>query len=293
MFTNEDKIILKGIGGFYYVKTADGVLEARAKGIFRKLGVTPLAGDVVELEESSGDYVISEIRERKNFFVRPPAANVDKLFIVVSATDPEPNLLVLDKLLAIAEKKSAKPVLLFTKTDIKSCGGLIADYRKAGFETVDIKNDPDVRERIAAEIRGSFSVFSGNSGVGKSTLLNALGALGLETDETSKKLGRGKHTTRAVEIFEIMGGYVADTPGFSSLDLVRSEPILKEELADLFVDFLPYSDKCVFSDCSHTSEKGCAVREALGRGEIVHSRHDNYCQIYAEASEINEWELKK
>ncbi len=293
MFNKDEKIILKGIGGFYYVRTADGIVETRAKGIFRKMGITPLAGDRVEIEESNGDYVVSHIYERSNYFVRPPAANVDKLFLVVSSVDPDPNLLVIDKLLAVAEKKSAKPVIVITKTDIKHCNELIADYRKSGFDVIDLHGEPNSLDKIKDEINGSLSVFSGNSGVGKSTLLTSLGIEGLETQQTSKKLGRGKHTTRSVEIYEIFGGYVADTPGFSSLDLERSEPIMKDELASLFTDFAPYIDCCEFRDCSHTVERGCAVIEAVKSGRIAASRHEDYVALYEAAKELNEWEIRK
>ena len=293
MFEPSDKIILKGIGGFYYVKSADVVLEARAKGIFRRMRITPLAGDIVEIEESVGDYVISEIHERKNFFLRPPAANVDVLFLTVSSVDPYPNLMVIDKLTAIAAKKGIRPAILLTKTDIMRDDCFVEKYIKAGFDVIDVRRDFEgACKKIKEIMRGSFSLFSGNSGVGKSTLLNDLfEGLDLETGETSKKLGRGRHTTRMVEIYEREGLYFADTPGFSAVDIERSEYIAKDELQSLFIEIEPFSGKCRFAGCSHISEPGCLVTEALSRNEIVMSRYESYRDLYKRAEKLNDWDL--
>ena len=275
-------IIIKGIGGFYYVKTADGVLECKAKGIFRKRGITPLAGDNVTVDGEGEDLVISEISQRKNAFARPPVANVDNLFLIVSATDPRPNILVIDKLTAIAGKHGIMPVIVLTKTDIESAQDFNTVYTAAGFDVIDLrKNTRRGLREVKARCKDALSVFVGNSGVGKTTLLNELcPGLNLETAETSKKLGRGKHTTRAVELYDYEGGFLADTPGFSDVDFARDSSVEKQELAGLFPDFAPYINNCYFTGCSHTVEKGCAVLEALAEGRIQKSRHDSYTVIY-------------
>lgn len=280
----KNNIILKGIGGFYYVKTADGVLEAKPKGIFRKQGISPVAGDIVSLEQSGGDYVISEIHARKNLFSRPPIANVDVMFLVVSVCDPEPNLLVIDTMTAIAEKKRAETVIVVTKTDLQKADEFIETYREAGFTVLESRR-LGLKRKIKRIAKNKLSMFVGNSGVGKSTLINKIcPKLTLATDETSKKLGRGKHTTRAVELYEFAGGYIADTPGFSALDITGREKLETEELADLFIDFKPYLGRCRFADCAHTVETGCAVLEAVAAGKIPKSRHSNYVELREVAS---------
>jgi ribosome biogenesis GTPase len=285
--------ILKGIGGFYYVKTADGVLACRAKGIFRKEGITPLAGDYVLVEGSrqQEDLIIAEIKPRSNFFARPPIANVDRLFIVVSSVDPSPNILLLDKLTAISCNSGVVPTLVVTKTDIQKAEALKACYRAAGFTVVDLHGEAGALAQIDSMMAEGLSVFIGNSGVGKSTLLNALcPELGLKTAETSKKLGRGKHTTRAVELYPYRQGYIADTPGFSAVDFERGFHIEKEGLAACFLDFLPYTPNCYFSGCSHTVEKGCAVLDALQQGKILPSRHQSYRTLYEQAAQHKHWQ---
>ena len=278
-------IIIKGIGGFYYVKTADGVLECKAKGIFRKRGITPLAGDNVTVDGEGEDLVISEIAERKNAFARPPVANVDNLFLIVSATDPRPNILVIDKLTAIAQKHGIMPIIVLTKTDVEPARDFAAIYASAGFDVIDLRrNTRRGLKAVKKRCKDALSVFVGNSGVGKTTLLNDLCPnLELATAETSKKLGRGKHTTRAVELYDYKGGFLADTPGFSDVDFERDSSIEKEELAGLFPDFAPYTDKCYFTGCSHVVEKGCAVLEALAEGRIQKSRHESYAALYKDS----------
>ncbi|MEA5051100.1 MAG: ribosome small subunit-dependent GTPase A [Oscillospiraceae bacterium] len=284
-------IIIKGIGGFYYVKTADGVLECRAKGIFRRQGVTPAAGDRVEVEGADGGYVVSAIAARKNCFQRPLAANVDRLFLVVSATDPRPNLFVIDQFTALALLRGVRPALLLTKTDIDGAAALRAIYVHAGFAVYDANRADEAAAVRALAAQPGLSVFTGNSGVGKSTFLNALlPGLSLETGETSKKLGRGRHTTRAVELYACGDGWVADTPGFSALDFERDERIPREALAGLFPEFAPYLGGCRFTGCSHTVEKGCAVLAALAAGDIEPTRHESYAALYKQACERNAWE---
>ena len=281
-------LILKGIGGFYYVKTADSVLECKAKGLFRLQGITPLAGDYVDVGESGGDYFISHIYDRENSFKRPPISNVDNFFLVVSSVEPSPNMLVIDRMTVLCEQRDLKPVIIVTKTDLKEAQDVIDLYSRIGYEVIDVMKDEQAAvDRIREICSGRISVFSGNSGVGKSTFLNKLcPELSLATREISQKLGRGKHTTRAVELYEFEDGYIADTPGFSALDFERDEKIDRADLASFFPEIAEHSDGCFFTGCSHTVEKGCMVLEALNEGLIHPSRHQNYCYLYDEALKI-------
>lgn len=282
----------KGIGGFYYVNTGDQVLECKAKGIFRKRRISPVAGDRVTLETENGGIVIAEIETRKNLFIRPPIANLDVLFLVASTTQPVPSTLVLDKLSAIAVDKGVQPVIVCTKGDLAESDFLENAYAKSTipFIRVDYETGAGL-DQIREWISGRLCAFCGNSGVGKSTLLNALlPELERETAAISQKLGRGRHTTREVTIFEAFGGRIADTPGFASLDTGRACYIPKENLELAFPEFRPYLGKCKFTGCAHRSEKGCAVLEALERGEISRSRYDSYAAMYDEVKDIKDWQ---
>lgn len=287
-------IILKGIGGFYYVETADGVFECKAKGKFRKAGITPLAGDHVIIEvNQNAENTISVIEKRKNFLRRPPVANIDKLLIVISMRDPEPNTLVIDKMTALAERNKIEPILVFSKTDLASAEKMIEIYKTTGYKlyTVSPENHDDL-EAIKAELDGNLTAFTGNSGAGKSTLINALcPELSLSTGEISSKLKRGRHTTRQAEIFHIGDGLIIDTAGFSSIDLVSNDPILKDDLVDCFPEFSKYIGQCKFTSCAHICEKGCKICEMTEKGIISKSRHDNYVFLYNEAKNIKEWAL--
>ncbi len=288
--------ILKGIGGFYYVKTDNDIVTCRARGLFRKEKITPLVGDMVKITDAGDDEgYVTEIMPRKNSLVRPPISNVDKLFIVVSTISPKPNMLLIDKSIALAEVKDIEPILVVTKLDLENNDDILEMYKSIGIKTFEIFGDNGVdRADILAELEGNISAFTGNSGVGKSTLLNSIMPnLELQTGETSKKLGRGKHTTRHVELYEVNGGYVADTPGFATMDFVKFEMMEASEIQYGFREFDDYRDKCKFNSCTHTVEKGCAVLEAVKNSEILRSRIDSYIAMYNEVKDVKKWQTTK
>ncbi len=274
--------IVKGIGGFYYVKTEEGVIECKPRGIFRKQKITPVAGDEVTLETENGAAVIAEIAPRKNVFVRPPVANLDVLFLVASTTQPTPSTLVLDKLSAIAVDKGVQPVIVCTKADLGEVEFLRSAYERSTLPFIAIRYDSgEGLDEVRQWISGRLCAFCGNSGVGKSTLLNTLlPQAERETSAISQKLGRGRHTTREVTIFEAFGGRIADTPGFASLEANRAGFIPKENLEHAFPEFGPYLGQCQFTGCSHRTEKGCAIRAALAEGKLSQTRYDSYCAMY-------------
>ncbi len=283
--------IIKSVRGLYTVVSPDGVLtECPARGILRKKGQEPYVGDHVLLD---GD-VISEVLPRKNEIIRPPLANLDQLCFVVSMCEPQPNLRLLDKFIAVSAYKGIEPLLLLTKVDLAPFEEIQQLYSSIGIPMilVDYQN-PDSLEQVRSAFAGKVSALTGNSGAGKSTLLNALDeTLGIPTGEISQKLGRGRHTTRHAQLYPLRtGGYIADTPGFSTFDTQRYAIIRKEELADCFVEFAPYQEQCRFHDCAHVCEKGCAVIEAVNAGLIPKTRHESYCDMYEEAKQIKEWEL--
>ena len=289
-------LILQGIGGFYYVEAADGIYECRARGALRKQGITPLAGDYVTITvDEAGKGMVETVAERKNFLIRPPVANLDALVLIVSVTDPEPSLPVIDRMLAGAEHKGIEPIIVFNKTDLGSPEDLQTLYGQAGYTVVSVcANEPVTIDALRMLLDGKICAFAGNSGVGKSSVINVLDpTLALSVGETSKKLGRGRHTTRSARLYpQSHGGYLVDTPGFSSLDAQRLEHIDKEDLCYCFREFEPFLDGCRFTSCSHTVEKGCCVREALEAGKIAPSRHESYVALYNEAKEWKEWENK-
>ena len=287
--------IVKGIGGFYYVKTPDGIVECKPRGIFRKQKITPVAGDEVTLETENDAAVIAQIEPRKNVFVRPPVANLDVLFLVASTTQPTPSTLVLDKLSAIAVDKGVQPVVVCTKSDLAEADFLANAYAKSTlpFIRIDYESGAGLDE-VKQWINSRLCAFCGNSGVGKSTLLNALlPDAARETSAISQKLGRGRHTTREVTIFEAYGGRIADTPGFASLEANRAGFIPKENLEHAFPEFGPYLGQCQFTGCSHRSEKGCAVRAALAEGKLSQTRYDSYCAMYDEVKDVKDWQRPK
>ena len=287
--------IVKGIGGFYYVKTEEGIVECKPRGIFRKQKIAPVAGDEVTVETENGASVIAEIAPRKNVFVRPPMANLDVLFLVASTTQPTPSTLVLDKLSAIAVDKGVQPGIVCTKADLGEAEFLRSAYERSTLPFIAIHYDTgEGLDEVKQWIDGRLCAFCGNSGVGKSTLLNALlPEAERETSAISQKLGRGRHTTREVTIFEAFGGRIADTPGFASLEANRAGFIPKENLEHVFPEFGPYLGECQFTGCSHRSEKGCAVRAALAEGKLSQTRYDSYCAMYEEVKDVKDWQRPK
>ena len=289
-------IIIKGIGGFYYVEAAGEIYECKARGVFRKSGIKPLAGDKVKISiNDNAENTIDEIKPRSSVLIRPPVANVDRLFIVSSVCEPKPVLLIIDRMTALAVNQGIEPVVVFTKNDLESADEYIEIYRKAGIKAFSVSciNGEGV-EDVKEALKGHISAFCGNSGVGKSSLLNAIDPeLGLKTGEISDKLGRGRHTTRHSELFKVEGGYVADTPGFSSFETDETEPILKDDLPFAFKEFEKYIGECKFTSCLHTKDKGCRIIQAVEEGDIPVSRHESYCFMMEQAKNIKEWELKK
>ncbi len=289
---NKEGIILKGIGGFYYVKCDDDVYECKAKGIFRMEGIKPLTGDKVTISVNENtENTIDVIHERSTVMTRPPVANIDKLFIISSTIEPRPALLIIDKLTAIAVDKGIEPIVIFTKCD-KANGERYADiYRKVNIKAfcVSSKTGEGI-DALKSEFAGHISAFAGNTGVGKSSLLNAIEpSLNLSTAEISDALGRGKHTTRHSELFEICGGYVADTPGFASIVSEDSEYVDKENLPFAFKEFAPYLGKCKYSTCRHVMDQGCKIIEAVELGEIPVSRHESYKMLLEQAEQVKTW----
>lgn len=289
-------IITKITGGFYYVESNNNIYECKARGVFRKRGFTPLVGDYVTISIPDGDGYcsINSIKERKNSLIRPALANLDVLVIVSSVVEPTVNTYIIDKMICAAVNKGIEPVVVFSKTDMQSCDELIDIYNKAGIKAIGYSSvNKNGLQEIEAVLKDKVSAFSGNTGVGKSTLLNTLfPELSLETGKISDKLGRGRHTTRTVELYKCFGGYVADTPGFSTVDLDRYEIIRKDELQYCFPEFSQYICKCMFTSCSHICEKGCAVLGAVEKGYISKSRHDSYVRMYNEVKDIKDWQLK-
>lgn len=286
--------IIKLSGGFYFVDTPKEVLMCRARGKFRKDNFSPMVGDIAtvqRIKEKEG-YLL-KVDERKNFLIRPAVANIDLLFVIISVKEPYPNLGVIDRLLAVAAHKGIECAVIVTKADLdqKSAERIGSIYKNAGYKTFVTGEGKREKEELSSLINGRLCVFAGNTGAGKSTLLNFLDEnLGLATGEISQKLGRGRHTTRTVEIFPVAGGAMADTPGFSSLETLKLERIKKDELEDCFIEFEPFLGKCQFTGCAHVKEKGCAVLKAVEEGKISRERYDSYCMMYEEAKEIKDWE---
>ena len=288
--------IVRSLSGFYDVQTAAGLVTCRARGILRKVGHSPLTGDLVEITVERGKGMVEKILPRKNQFVRPAVANIDALVVFAANVNPVTEPYLIDRVAAIAGDQSVQVVLCINKCDLDPAVDLVRIYEHAGFTVICTSAETgEGVDLLRQTISGKLVAFTGNSGVGKSSILNRLSPeLNLATGEVSEKLGRGRHTTRHVELYQLgEDTYVADTPGFSSFDTDQMDVILKENLQYAFPDFGPYIGKCRFDDCSHRKEPDCAVRAAFENGQIEKSRYDSYLKLYEKSSQINLWELKK
>jgi ribosome biogenesis GTPase len=287
--------VVRLTGGFYTVDTPEGLFSTRARGLFRLSGVSPCVGDKATVEITGpGEGYLVDIAPRKNVLIRPPVANLDQLMVVVAAAQPGPNYRVIDKLITLAEYRSIPVTMVITKTDLGDGSAIANLYTQAGYPVILCDGqymDEALRQRFAQALAGKLTALCGNTGVGKSSLLNRLRPeLNLPTGEISKSLGRGRHTTRHVELFSVLGGLVADTPGFSAIEIEKLERITKEELPLCFREFRPFVGRCRFDDCAHEREPDCAVRAAVEDGRIAQSRYDSYLALLEEARRIKSWE---
>ena len=292
----ENGQIIKALSGFYYVRSAEGALtECRARGIFRKERISPLVGDFVEFSVERGKGMIESILPRKNSFVRPAVSNLDALVILASGANPVTDPFLIDRVSAIAGNQNVPVLVCVNKIDLNDGEKLIGIYRHAGFDVFPTSAETGAGvDALMQAIEGKTVAFTGNSGVGKSSILNTMDAdFSVATGEVSDKLGRGRHTTRHVELYRLPNGAsVIDTPGFSSFDTDQMELILKENLQYAFPDFAPFLGKCRYNDCAHLHEPDCAVLQALKDGQIEPSRHASYARLYESAKEIKLWEHK-
>ena len=288
--------IIRSISGFYDVQTASGLVNCRARGILRKDGQSPLTGDMVEITVERGKGMVERILPRRNRFVRPAVANLDALVVFAANVNPVTEPFLIDRVAAIAGDQEVPVVLCINKCDLDPALDLAKIYKAAGFTVICASAQTgEGVEELRQLLRGKLTAFTGNSGVGKSSMLNCLcPQLELPVGEVSEKLGRGRHTTRHVELYMLEEGtYVADTPGFSSFDTDQMDVILKENLQYAFPDFGPYIGQCQFHDCSHRKEPGCAVTKAVAEGLVEQSRYDSYLRLYEKASQIKTWEIKQ
>ena len=290
-------IIIKALSGFYYVSDGEKTYECKARGNFRNSGVSPLVGDRVVFEtvdETEG--IINTVLPRKNGLTRPPVANIDRLYIVSALENPAPNEFLIDKTAAFAEYRGIEPVIVFNKCDMGDFSRFEEIYKNAGFEVYTVSAlTGEGTEQLRLSLAGKVSAFCGNSGVGKSSILNLLfGEDKIETGEVSSKLGRGKHTTRHTELYALpSGGFVADTPGFSDLETYGGDYEFKENLISCFRDLKKYAGLCKFSDCTHICEKGCAVIEALDNRLLEPARYESYAALFNELKDLKPWNGKK
>lgn len=288
--------IIRALSGFYYVKSEESVVSCRAKGRFRRDGLTPLVGDRVVVEENDdGTGTVAEILPRRNAFARPAIANVDLLVMVVSEAIPVTEPYLADRVTVRCEKNGCGAGLVINKCDLAPGDRLASIYAATGYPIWRVSAlTGEGIDLLRAGLRGKICCFTGNSGVGKSSVLNALDPrFSIPTAEVSQKLGRGRHTTRHVELFDLGDNtFIADTPGFASFGDETEEPVFPEELAGLFPEFAEYRGTCRFDDCTHRREPGCSVREAADEGRIHPSRYQSYLRLYEETSKLKKWELK-
>lgn len=289
-------IIVKALSGFYYVAAEGRLIECKARGRFRLDGSSPLVGDRVLCSlDAHGKGRVDEVKERKNWFIRPAVANIETLVFIAANTNPVTDPFLVDRFSVIAAEAGCELVVCINKTDIDPGDALFEVFTKAGFPVVRTSAETgEGTDKLRALLRGKVCAFSGNSGVGKSSLLNVLlPEAHIKTGEVSEKLGRGRHTTRHVELYALEGDtYVADTPGFASLDVTMTNVILKEQLQYDFPDFGPYLGSCRFHDCAHLKEPDCAVMKAVAAGEIAESRYRSYVKLYELSAQHKFWEYK-
>lgn len=289
-------LIIKDLAGSFYV-TADGnSYECKARGKFRKDGISPLVGDRVEFSLVNNVGVIDKILPRKNSLLRPRVANIDKLFVISSFEKPSPNTYLIDKITAIAEYNDIEPIIVFNKCDMGDFGKFIRIYNNAGFKTLCVSAlTGEGIDKIKEELKNSVSAFTGNSGVGKSSIINSIfGKNMLATGEVSNKLGRGRHTTRHTELIRLdFGGYAADTPGFSDIDYDSTDYGFKEQLVNSFRDIREFDTGCKFTSCTHINEPDCKVKTAVLNGELEESRYNSYIQLFEELKDLKPWKKAK
>lgn len=290
-------VIIKSLSGFYTVSVGDSIVECKARGRFRHDGFSPLVGDRVEVTvDAQGKGRIDAVLERRNYFIRPAVANVDQIVMFAAAVNPVTDPFLIDRVVAIAENAGCEAVICLNKCDLDPAERLYEIYRTVGCRVIRTSAATGLgMDALRDAIRGKTSAFTGNSGVGKSSILNRLmPELQIQTGAVSEKLGRGKHTTRHVELYALgEETYVADTPGFASFEVDMIEPISCENLQYAFREFRPYIGQCRFSDCAHLHEPGCAVLEALAAGKIAPERHQSYAKLYEIAQNTHGWEKKK
>ena len=289
--------IEKALSGFYYVNTGAETLQCRARGKFRREGMSPLVGDWVQVRDlGGGEGFVETVEPRRNVFSRPAAANIDQLVILASAAIPVTEPYLIDRISAIAALKGCQVLLCLNKCDLDSADELYDIYSRSAIPVLRVSAvTGQGLDALREAIHGKLSAFTGNSGVGKSSVLNALlPSLALPVGEVSKALGRGRHTTRHVELFSLgEDTYIIDTPGFSSFDTAEMDLALKQHLPDTFPEFAPYVSDCRFTGCTHTKEKGCRVLQAVKDGLIPASRHRSYVRLYDELKDVKEWQQKK
>jgi len=288
-------VIYKSMSGFYYVRSAEGTAECRARGRFRLDKNTPLVGDnVIYTPTEPGKGILTTILPRKNSFIRPPLANIDMMIIVASTAVPVTDTYLIDKMTAIAVHSNCEPVICINKIDLEPVDRLFTIYKEAGLKTVKTSAiTGEGIDKLIETISDKTCAFTGNSGVGKSSILNAIEPnFKISVGDVSMKLGRGRHTTRHVELYKLScGALIADTPGFSAFDTAHITA--KEDLQCLFHEFEPYLGNCRFPDCAHIKEPDCSVINALNAGKLQKSRYNSYVRLYQQALEYKEWEHRK